>query len=702
LSWLGGGAALVALLVMLPALRGPFIFDDVALISSNHYVHDLAHWREWLVRGLWDTNFDVAPDQHRTFWRPLVVASYALDWWWGSGSPLPFHLTNMLLHAANAALLCHVLSGWLGRRWPAFVGALLFALHPAQTEAAAWIAGRTDALALFGLLLATLGVRRARATAPSGIALQALGLTIAFTAKEMAVVFPVFVVIEAWTVTRAPLDGPNLGRILRTALPYVLLSVGFMLAHRALADGDRATTGPALLNQLALIFEAYGRYTALVCWPDDLTLGRALIRFEGSTPAVHTGFALLGGCTWAVVVALSYLWRNRAPAAALALAAYAGLLLPVSGVVWLNYAVLVSPRFLYIPLVALALGLGALAATSLGLRRSSHVVLAVALAALGLRSAVRAYDYADTDRFWRRELTENPHYTPAQEHFVSRELQARRPGSALALSGHFLKDSAAAGVPTRQRSTLLLKLLASALTLTRDVDRQSLEAIEHFALSVLAGSPSRLSLPAAGAEIDITQDERLIRQLGESARTLRIIAAEAAERLGDDETARREVALALTDCEDCWTLLSTSALILARSGDVAGGLELARRAVRLAPPGSLGGLVEMIEASQSWQARAVAAPSPVARAGFHVALGSYGRAYAAARPAFDDPPKEPAGVLSLAQLAYQAGDVATAERLLAGSFPAPLVEQTLLGLSRGARWRDQPRQEHEWLPELGP
>lgn len=702
MAWLAAGAALAALLVMLPALEGPFIFDDVALISSNHYVHDLGHWREWLVRSLWETNFDVAPDQHRTFWRPLVVTSYALDWWWGGGSPLAFHLTNIALHAANAALLYYVLRGWIGKPWPAFAGALLFAVHPAQTEAAAWIAGRTDVLALLGLLVATLGVRRARTSTASGIALQAIGLAIAFAAKEMAVVFPVFVVVEAWSVTRGPLDRANLGRLLGAAFPYLVLSLGFMLAHRAVAGGALAAARPSLLNHLGLILEAYGRYTALVCWPADLTLGRALIHFEGSTATVHSGFALLGGCTLAVAALLAYVWRLRRAGASLALAAYVGLLLPVSGVVWLGYSVLVSPRFLYMPFVALGLGLGALVATPLRFGRNAQVALALGFAALGVRSAVRAHDYADTERFWRRELTENPHYTPAQEHFVSRELTAGRPRSALTLSGHFLKNSADAGVPTRQRSALLLKVLASALTLTRDVDRQSLESIQHFALSVLAGSPTRLSLPTAGAEIDISRDERLIQQLGESARTLRIIAAEAAERLGDDETARREVALALTDCEDCWTLLSTSALILARSGDTARGLELARRAVRLAPPASLGGLVEMIEASQGWQARAIAQPSLVASAGFHVALGSYGRAYAAARPAFDDPPKDPSGVLSLAQLAYQAGDVATAERVLTASFPTPLVEQTLLGLSRGARWQDQPRQANEWLPELGP
>src|SRR2546430_1968125 len=130
-AWLLAGlAATAASVVMLGAVRGPFIFDDVPLILGNHHVHGLEHWREWFLHSMWNNNFDVADGQHRSFWRPIVVASYAFDWWWGGGSPIAFHVTNLVIHALNAALAFHLLSGWVKDRSAPFAGALLFAVHP--------------------------------------------------------------------------------------------------------------------------------------------------------------------------------------------------------------------------------------------------------------------------------------------------------------------------------------------------------------------------------------------------------------------------------------------------------------------------------------------------------------------------------------------------------------------------------------------
>jgi hypothetical protein len=87
--------------------------------------------------------------------RPLLKASYALNWTLGAGA-FGFHLVNIGVHALNAVLLY-----WIGRelcaRWSAegqgerfsgaaLVAALLFALHPAQTEAVTYVSGRSSSL----------------------------------------------------------------------------------------------------------------------------------------------------------------------------------------------------------------------------------------------------------------------------------------------------------------------------------------------------------------------------------------------------------------------------------------------------------------------------------------------------------------------------------------------------------------------------
>ena len=64
-----------------------------------------------------------------------------------------FHLTNVLLHAANSVLLYLVLRYMTGRVWPCALSAGLFAIHPMHVESVAWVTERKDVLSgLFGLL----------------------------------------------------------------------------------------------------------------------------------------------------------------------------------------------------------------------------------------------------------------------------------------------------------------------------------------------------------------------------------------------------------------------------------------------------------------------------------------------------------------------------------------------------------------------
>jgi hypothetical protein len=103
--------------------------------------------------------------------RPLLKASYTLNWTLGPGI-FGFHLVNIGVHALNAVLLY-----WVGRelcgRWAgegrgelfsgaALAAALLFALHPAQTEAVTYVSGRSSSLmASFYRGAARLSARRA-------------------------------------------------------------------------------------------------------------------------------------------------------------------------------------------------------------------------------------------------------------------------------------------------------------------------------------------------------------------------------------------------------------------------------------------------------------------------------------------------------------------------------------------------------------
>ncbi len=124
------------------SLGGAFQFDDYNVIVDYPVVHSWQAWLANLGHGL----------------RPLLKLTYLLNWLSGWGAP-GFHAVNLLIHCTNALLVMFLARRYLAARPPGqekwtipLVAALLFAVHPVQTEAVTYICGRSASLmTLFSL-----------------------------------------------------------------------------------------------------------------------------------------------------------------------------------------------------------------------------------------------------------------------------------------------------------------------------------------------------------------------------------------------------------------------------------------------------------------------------------------------------------------------------------------------------------------------
>jgi hypothetical protein len=117
--------------------------DDLLLISERAFLEKPSALVEVFSRPYF---VDAARDH--SYYRPLVAFSYALDTLCGGG----YHLTNVVLHALSAALSFPLLRRLGYGDTTAALGATAFAVHPALTEAVAWIPGRPDLMmTLFAL-----------------------------------------------------------------------------------------------------------------------------------------------------------------------------------------------------------------------------------------------------------------------------------------------------------------------------------------------------------------------------------------------------------------------------------------------------------------------------------------------------------------------------------------------------------------------
>lgn len=156
----------VIILVYANSLSGIFLFDDLNAIPRNPTIRDLGQIGEILSPPL---NSTVAA-------RPLANLTFAVDYAFGGVSPTSYHVTNILIHIGAGLLLMGVVRRTLmmpelNREWGgcaqqvALSVALLWAVHPLQTESVTYVVQRVESLAGFFYLMTLYGFIRCTTSA---------------------------------------------------------------------------------------------------------------------------------------------------------------------------------------------------------------------------------------------------------------------------------------------------------------------------------------------------------------------------------------------------------------------------------------------------------------------------------------------------------------------------------------------------------
>ncbi len=378
---------------------------------------------------------------HAGHYLPLTWLTFGFDYLvWGM-DPVGYHLTNLLLHTANAVLffliavrllaLANPVLGaeWLGLRVAALTAALLFSLHPLRVESVAWATERRDVLCGFFYLLAILAYLHAcdaPAAAPRARRLWygaavAAGAA-ALLSKSMAVSLPlVLLVLDVYPLRRLTLDRRIVAeaeqrRALAEKIPFVVLSAAAIpLAIFAARHGDSLTSMSqvGIGGRLSLADFSLAFYLWKMLVPLNLAaLYERPVSVDWSAPAfVFCGLVVLS--LTAVAVGL----RGRWPALAAVWATYVVILIPVSGIVH-NGPQIAADRYTYLS----CLGWGLLAAGGLGagwlhLRRTRPAasaawrlvpVVLIVSACLGALTWRQTEVWHDTESLWTHAVAVSP------------------------------------------------------------------------------------------------------------------------------------------------------------------------------------------------------------------------------------------------------------------------------------------------------
>ena len=395
--------AVAALWIYRPSLHGGWLWDDDFDITDNAITQS--------PTGLWSIWFK--PGSQVDYY-PIKASVQWLQWHlWGMDTR-GYHLTNVGLHILSALLVWRLLSKF-GLRL-AWVGGLIFAIHPVQVESVAWIAELKNTLSLPPFLLAMcfwIDYEEHRRDRDGELA---LGLfLVAMLCKTTMVMFPVAILLYAWW---------KRGRVgwndVKASAPFFLISLvlGLITVRFQHHFALQQTVGPpgGIFSRLACAGLSLSFYFSKCFLPVELM--PIYPKWAVDPPSLWQFFPWLvwGGAIYG-------LWTKRRTwgrHALLGLGFFLLFLAPFLGFKAISYMnfTWVMDHFLYLPII----GLIGLVVAALGamdrqlpdtLRPYGIGLVAVALALLACESHSYAKMFINQETLWTYELRYNSDAYPA-------------------------------------------------------------------------------------------------------------------------------------------------------------------------------------------------------------------------------------------------------------------------------------------------
>jgi tetratricopeptide (TPR) repeat protein len=403
--WIGAGLiVLAAAAAYYTSFGGVFVFDDVQAIVENP-----------TIRRLSSEALSPPPGGLTVSGRPVLNLSFALNHAISGLKPWSYHAANLLIHALAGLVLFGLVRRTLqlplvATRWPgegpqiALAVALLWTVHPVQTQAVTYIVQRAESLMGLFYLLTVYAFLRGTATEhrPWGwFALAVAVCLLGMGTKEVMATAPLMVFLFDRTFVAG-----SFGEAWRRRWPVhlALAATWLVLAWLVIgnAGGNRGGTagfGSAGWGSYALTqFEAVTRYLALAVWPQPLVFEYGVLRVQSVgevLPWVPGVAVLVVGTWWA-------LWRR--PVAGFLGAWFLGILATTSLVPGVHQ--MIVEHRMYLPLAAV------LVVVVLGLRvalgRFAWWLVGGLVVAGTVLTARRNCDYHSVIGIWADTVAKRP------------------------------------------------------------------------------------------------------------------------------------------------------------------------------------------------------------------------------------------------------------------------------------------------------
>lgn len=393
-------------------LLNGFVYDDHFNIEKSAFVQ-----RQEPLSGLFTSRY--YRSAHEFSYRPVMTVSLWLDCrLWGSG-PRGFHLTNLVLHVVNVVLLFWLLRNLSANSVPAALGALVFGLHPVQSEPVAVASFREELLmAAFMLGAAVAGHRYVGTGAARWFVAAVAGALLAAFSKETSWFLPV-----GWATLGLLWWGASelepRRRMVRLLWGFCIVVTMAVVTSRWLVSPSGTAMGfpleqsfvqkPAsVAGTVPFVAWLFWSYVRLVVWPASLSMDHRPSFSTVSAPVLWVAWA---GLAIAVVLAIRWLRGGRGTLAVAGLTVFLIFLLPAFYIVPVRG--ILAERYLYVPLIGVGMLVTALLqprwdGSGAG-RRWALGIAGITVLTLAARTVVRNADWRDDRTLWMSTLRTSPH-----------------------------------------------------------------------------------------------------------------------------------------------------------------------------------------------------------------------------------------------------------------------------------------------------
>ena len=269
-------------------IKGEFVMDDAVVVEKRP---DLKN-SENLFNLFISPYHQNAP--YTGLFRPVTIASYALNYAVLGSGPAGFHVVNIILHALNVVLVFAVLNLITHNKLLAGGVALLFLVHPIHIEAVTSIVGRAELLAFgFGMLAVLFALR-------NNIWLGGTAFFLALLSKESVIAFlPIILYLWRWQQNWAwPVVVRRGWQFAAALLPYFLLRYVALKEYIFKSDGVSFVENPLAFlpwgERIATALKVLFLYLTKLIWPVKLSVDYSYQSFSLADNIFGSWQALVG------------------------------------------------------------------------------------------------------------------------------------------------------------------------------------------------------------------------------------------------------------------------------------------------------------------------------------------------------------------------------------------------------------------------